>query len=93
MSIDCECWKDFDVNAAKAITKFKQDYIMCLGDLRVRSIAMSVSAAFMYKLISFNTVGYVAKTRNLAASFLFMGYFFAPELFNPFINKERLALV
>lgn len=70
--------KDFDVKASKAISKFKEENIMSLGDLRVRSILMAVSAAFTYKIVSLSTTGFVGRTRNLAASFLVMGYVFAP---------------
>ena len=64
---------------------------MGLGDVRVRSILMAFSSALMYKLISVNTVGLLRKTRNLGASFVFMGYWFVPELFNPFLRRPSLA--
>ncbi len=57
-----------------------------MGDIRTRSVFMAVSAAFMYKVISFNAVGFFAKSRNTAISFALMGYLFVPELFNPFIK-------
>jgi hypothetical protein len=64
---------------------------MGLGDVRVRSILMAFSSALMYKLISVNTVGLLRKTQNLGVSFVFMGYWFVPELFNPFLRRPSLA--
>jgi hypothetical protein len=66
---------------------------MSVGDLRVRSVCMAVSAALMYKVIGFNTIGFIGKTRNIAISFGLMGYLFTPELFNPFIIKSKIPLV
>lgn len=60
---------------------------MTLGDIRVRSILMAFSSAVLYKAISYNTTGILRKTRNLGISFAFMGYWFVPELFNPFLRK------
>jgi len=73
------------------ITKFKEENILTLGDIRIRSILMAFSSAVMYKLISVNTTGLLRKTRNLGVSFVFMGYWFAPELFNPFLRRPSLA--
>lgn len=61
-----------------------------MGDIRVRSVLMAFTAALLYKTISFNTTGLFRKTRNLSISFLFMGYWFVPELFNPFLQKPQL---
>lgn len=60
---------------------------MTLGDIRIRSILMAFSSAVLYKVISLNTTGFLRKTRNLGLSFAFMGYWFVPELFNPFLRK------
>jgi hypothetical protein len=73
------------------ITKFKEENILTLGDIRARSILMAFSSALLYKLVSYNTTGLLKKTRNLGISFAFMGYWFAPELFNPFLRKPTLA--
>jgi hypothetical protein len=51
---------------------------------------MAFSAALLYKTISVNTTGLFRKTRNLGASFAFMGYWIVPELFNPFLQKPKL---
>jgi hypothetical protein len=61
-----------------------------MGDVRVRSVAMTFSAALMYKLISIRRpLGPLRMSRNLGVSFVFMGYWFLPELFNPFIEKPK----
>ena len=51
---------------------------------------MAFTAAILYKTISVNTTGLFRKTRNLGISFAFMGYWFVPELFNPFLQKPKL---
>jgi fructose-specific phosphotransferase system IIC component len=48
---------------------------------------MAFSAALFYKMISFNTNGFLRKSRNMGISFIVMGYWFVPELFNPFLKK------
>jgi hypothetical protein len=79
------------VKWSNGITKFKEDNLISLGDVRVRSILMAFSSAILYKVVSINTTGFLRKTRNLGLSFVFMGYWFVPELFNPFLRKPSLA--
>jgi len=65
--------------------------MLALGDIRVRSVLMAFSSALIYKAVSYNTTGLLRKTRNLGLSFAFMGYWFVPELFNPFIKNIALT--
>jgi len=83
-------WKDIDTKWSNGITQFKQDNILSIGDIRVRSVLMAFSSAVLYKTISWNTTGLLRKTRNLGVSFALMGYLFVPELFNPFLQKRNL---
>jgi hypothetical protein len=48
---------------------------------------MAVAGALTYKLINYQTVGFVGRTRNLALSFVIAGNIFLPELFNPFLHR------
>lgn len=82
-------WGDFDVRVSKDMTDFKDEYILSMGDVRVRSVVMAVSAALMYRLISFKTASLLGKTRNLGVSFGLMGITFVPELFNPFLLRKK----
>jgi hypothetical protein len=54
---------------------------------------MAFSAAVFYKAISFNTSGFLRKSRNMGISFAIMGYWFVPELFNPFLKKTPKSSV
>jgi fructose-specific phosphotransferase system IIC component len=54
---------------------------------------MAFSAALFYKTISFNTSGFLRKSRNMGISFFIMGYWFVPELFNPFLKKAPKTTV
>jgi hypothetical protein len=87
---DHEYWLRFDVEAANSITNWKQQYVLTLGDVRLRSVVMAVSTAFCYRIASFRTNSFLRRTRNLAVSFGLMGITFVPELFNPFLLKEKL---
>jgi hypothetical protein len=66
---------------------------LSIGDLRVRSVLMAFSAALFYKTISFNTNGFLRRSRNMGISFFVMGYWFVPELFNPFLKKASKTTV
>jgi len=66
------------VRLSNDITKFKEENLLTLGDIRIRSILMAFSAAVLYKLVSINTTGLLRRTRNLGLSFAFMGYWFVP---------------
>lgn len=83
-------WKDIDTKWAQNITKFKNDNILSIGDIRIRSVLMAFSSAVFYKAISWNTTGLLRKSRNLGVSFVLMGYVFVPELFNPFLQRRNL---
>lgn len=71
------------------MTNFKDDYILSVGDVRVRSVIMAVSAALMYRVMSFKTTSLLGRTRNLGISFGLMGITFVPELFNPFLLRKK----
>jgi hypothetical protein len=78
-------WASFDEKSAESITAWKRNYILELGDLKLRSVLMALSTVFMYRLISIRTTSFLGRTRNLGISFALMGITFVPELFNPFL--------
>jgi len=39
---------------------------------------MALSAAIFYRAISFNTSGFLRRSRNMGISFVLMGYWFVP---------------
>ena len=51
---------------------------------------MAVSGAITYRVLGLKTSGVLGKFRNLGISFMVMGYVFVPELFNPFINRNKI---
>lgn len=73
-----EEWKNFDHNCAKAITDFKEEYIFSLGDVRLRSACMFVSAGLFYLMISLHKPSMLGRVRNLAVSFGLNGYLWIP---------------
>ncbi len=49
---------------------------------------MGVTGALMYKTISFRTTGFLRRSRNLGLSFIFMSYWWVPELVNPLLSRK-----
>lgn len=82
-------WSNFDVEAATAMTRFKDDYILSLGDIRLRSTCMFVSAGLFYLLLSLHKPTVLSRVRNLGVSFVLNGYLWVPELFNPLLIWKR----
>ena len=84
-------WEHFDHNAAKAITDLKEEYILSLGDMRLRSACMFVSAGLFYLLISLKKPTFFGRFRNLAITFGLNGYVWVPELFNPMLIRKSAS--
>ena len=88
-----EKWRDFDVRAAQAITDFKDQKILSIGDMRVRSSLMFVTTGATYLLLTIHRPSTFVRMRNFAASFALNGYLWVPELFNPMLIRKPVPLI
>lgn len=70
------------------MTKFKDEYILSIGDMRLRSSMMFVSAGAFYLLLSLQKPSMLSRVRNLGISFGLNGFMWVPELFNPMLIRK-----
>lgn len=81
---------DFYDNTPVRLANFKRDYILKLGDERVRLIILSVLSIPLWKVSNYrSTSSTLLKSRNLALTFVGLGMILSPEIFNPFLHEVR----
>jgi hypothetical protein len=70
---------DFYNNAPVRIANFKRDYILPLGDERVRLIVLSVLSIPLWRISNYRTAtSRILKARNLALTFAGLGVILSP---------------
>ena len=73
------------------MTDFKEKHILSVGDMRVRSSLMFVTAGATYLLLTLHKPSMFGRLRNFGISFGLNGYLWVPELFNPMLIRKSLA--
>jgi hypothetical protein len=71
---------------------FKRNYILTMGDERIRLIILSVLSIPIWKISNYrSTNAPLLRYRNLALTFVGLGLILSPEIFNPFLHDHRNA--
>ena len=79
------------MKGAQAITDFKEKHILSVGDMRVRSSLMFVTAGATYLLLTLHKPSMLGRIRNFGISFGLNGYMWVPELFNPMLIRKSAS--
>ena len=66
------------MRAAQSMTDFKEKHILSVGDMRVRSSLMFVTAGATYLLFTLHKPSMLGRIRNFAISFGVNGYVWVP---------------
>lgn len=83
---------DFYDHTPVRIADFKRNYILNLGDERIRLILLSLLSIPIWKIANYRSSNApLLRYRNLALTFVGLGIILTPEIFNPFLSEYRTA--